>query len=272
MKRIKMILFSQNLTFFLRKKEQKIALLKKNKKEVREIYSHVLSNIYNTTFPIHHIQIRITSPSQIRTLCLRKSSEGFLFGRIWNSITVNYKDLKPIPGGLFCQRAFGSLHRGICSCNRTRWRSHPIFPKKLRRLEVLDCPFCDTKTIYSHNSFLRKNTFYYQKDLHFWKNLQFPIKKKILKKIRKSIIFSDFLQTVTLNRRKKEKEYRERVRCKCGKSNLHIHFFFSVSRFCKFCITSTSPPFYGKISTYFIYKINTCYLKLKKRKSLLFLK
>jgi hypothetical protein len=98
----------------------------KNKKK-----SYRLNIRYKKKFSIHHLQVRIASPNQIRSLCLRKSSEGFSVGRVWNSRTVSYKDLKPIPGGLFCESAFGPLRGGICACKRTRWRSYPKSPKKI---------------------------------------------------------------------------------------------------------------------------------------------
>ena len=99
-------------------------------------------------FPIHKLKICVSSPKKIRSLCIQYSSEGFFMGRVWSAITVAYKDIKPISGGLFCESAFGSLKQGVCACTRTRWRSHPKFPRKLRRIEIMHCFNCFTKTMY----------------------------------------------------------------------------------------------------------------------------
>ena len=211
--------------------------MRKNKKKFLNL------NIkYKKKFPIHHLQVRIASPNQIRSLCLRKSSEGFLIGRVWNSRTVSYKDLKPIPGGLFCESVFGPLQQGICACKRTRWRSYPKYPKKLRRTEILYCSHCFTKTIYSdpYCSFFEKKNFYRT-------NLRFLVKKKKGIKMKDSGIFSDFLGALTLNLKRKEDSRIKETTCKCGKVKLHIQFFLSISRICRLCKTSTKPAFYGKI-------------------------
>jgi DNA-directed RNA polymerase beta' subunit len=206
-----------------------------------------LNKKYKWKFSIHHLQIRVASPNQIRGLCLQKSSEGFLIGRVWNSRTVNYKDLKPIPGGLFCESAFGPMQRGICACKRTRWRSYPKIPKKLRRIEILQCPHCFTKTIYSNPSL--KNHFFLEKNSFYWSNLHFPVKKK--EDIGHVGLFSEFLRSITLNL-KREEEKIIKPTCKCGKVKIHIQYFLSISRICRVCTTSTRPAFYGKISNYLI--------------------
>ena len=226
----------------------------KNKKKL-----HNLNIKYKRKFPIHHLQVRIASPNQIRSLCLRKSSDGFSIGRVWNSRTVSYKDLKPIPGGLFCESAFGPLQRGICACKRTRWRSYPKSPKKLRRTEILYCPHCFTKTIYSdpYYSFFEKNFFH-------WPNLHFQIKRKNYTKM-KELIFSDFLTTITSNSIGKENYRMKRTTCKCGKIKLHIQFFLSISRICRLCKTSTKPAFYGTILNYSIQKSQFFTIQTKRK-------
>lgn len=73
--------------------------------------------------PISQVRIRAASPRHIRYLTLRRRPEGPNVGRIWNARTVDYKTLKPYPGGLFCESVFGPVQKGICACGRTR-RTH----------------------------------------------------------------------------------------------------------------------------------------------------
>lgn len=70
--------------------------------------------------PISQVRIRAASPRHIRYLTLRRRPEGPNVGRIWNARTVDYKTLKPYPGGLFCESVFGPVQKGICACGRTR--------------------------------------------------------------------------------------------------------------------------------------------------------
>nr|BBI28725.1 beta' subunit of RNA polymerase [Dinophyceae sp. MRD-151] len=251
MKLKKSILFLQFLTPSSKKSHNEI------KKKLRNL------NIkYKEEFPIHYLQVRIASPNQIRSLCLRKSSEGFSIGRVWTSRTVNYKDLKPIPGGLFCESAFGPLQRGICACKRTRWRSYPKSPKKLRRTEILYCSHCSTKTIYSdpYNSFFEKN-------FSHWPDLHFQAKVKNYEKIKDLGLFSNFLRTLVLNLGRRENSSLKKTTCKCGKVQLHIQFFLSISRICRLCKTSTKPAFYGKISAYPIQKNYMSTFRKKKKEN-----
>lgn len=70
--------------------------------------------------PISQVRIRAASPRHIRYLTLRRRPDGPNVGRIWNARTVDYKTLKPYPGGLFCESVFGPIQKGICACGRTR--------------------------------------------------------------------------------------------------------------------------------------------------------
>lgn len=118
-------------------------------KEVATLFKTSFNLKSKWKLPISQLQICISSPNQIRSICLRKSTGICMLGRTWNSRTVNYKDLKPIPGGLFCASTFGSLHIGICNCKRTWWRRSPKTPKKLRRRNIDMCFYCLTPTIFS---------------------------------------------------------------------------------------------------------------------------
>jgi hypothetical protein len=130
---------------------------------------------------VKKLRICVSSPNRIRSICLRQSPEGFLIGRVWNARTVKYKTLKPIPGGLFCERAFGAFQRGICSCKRSQWRLYPKFPKKLGRFEISYCFDCSTQTIYplypNRDRKVNNTTFYFQ-----WKIFSFFEKSNSKKK------------------------------------------------------------------------------------------
>ena len=247
MKLKKLTLFLSFLTSPNEKNQRKVFSKKKGRKNKKKFLN--LNIKYKKKFPIHHLQVRIASPNQIRSLCLRKSSEGFSIGRVWNSSTVGYKDLKPIPGGLFCESAFGPLQHGICACKRTRWRSYPKSPKKLRRLEILYCSHCFTKTIYSNPYYS-----FFEKNFSPLPNLHFLVKKKNYVKMKDLNLFSNFLRAFTSNLKVNEDSKIKETTCKCGKVKLHIQFFLSISRICRLCKTSTKPAFYGKIFSCLVQK------------------
>jgi DNA-directed RNA polymerase beta' subunit len=218
--------------------------------------SFQLKELYQTE--VKKVQLSVLSPMKIRSLCLRQSTEGFLIGRIWNARTVKYKTLRPIPGGLFCERAFGSSQRGICSCKRSQWRIYPKFPKKLRRLEICYCLNCSSQTIYhTKNQNLDKLKFsFYWKFFSFFEKsnslkVRFfsPSSRKFYKKGIDIVQFS-----LLFNQRQIKKIRLNEIICKCGKIKLSINWFFSVFRVCRFCLSSTRFPFYGKITTYWFSK------------------
>ena len=205
----------------------------------------VSSNLKDTNAknqPIRRLQIFVAPPNQIRDLCLQTSPDGFLTGRIWNAKTINYKDLKPIPSGLFCERVFGPLQLGICSCKRTRWRHFPKFAKKLNRIKVFSCYFCLIRTIYC--------LFYYKKKINtiYHSSIKFEKKKAIL--IVPFLL--EFLKIVDIQIRKKQKS--TQTTCLCGRKILYIHSFFSISQICLFCISPTCTPRYEKNKTYRFYQ------------------
>ena len=53
------------------------------------------------------IQIGLASPEQIKSWSYRKYGEHEEFGEVTKPETINYRTLKPEPGGLFCERIFG---------------------------------------------------------------------------------------------------------------------------------------------------------------------
>ncbi len=88
--------------------------------------------------PVSQVRVRAASPRHIRYLTLRRRPDGPNVGRVWSARTVDYKTLKPYPGGLFCESVFGPVIKGRCACGRTRRRQ----PKSVTRV----CVHCGKST------------------------------------------------------------------------------------------------------------------------------
>ncbi|MCQ2427842.1 MAG: DNA-directed RNA polymerase subunit beta' [Clostridia bacterium] len=71
------------------------------------------------------IKIGLASPEMIR---------NWSYGEVTKPETVNYRTLKPEPGGLFCERIFGPTKDGACSCGN--------YKKTHTNGEKLICPKC----------------------------------------------------------------------------------------------------------------------------------
>ncbi len=84
--------------------------------------------------PVESIRIGLASPEQIKQWANRTLPNGKIVGRITNSQTVNYKTLRPVKGGFFCERIFGPIKDFECACGRKR-------NKKTQKF----CPECDVE-------------------------------------------------------------------------------------------------------------------------------
>lgn len=84
--------------------------------------------------PVESIRIGLASPEQIKQWADRTLPNGNIVGRITNSQTVNYKTLRPVKGGLFCERIFGPIKDFECACGR----------KKNKKTQKF-CPDCDVE-------------------------------------------------------------------------------------------------------------------------------
>ena len=84
--------------------------------------------------PVESIQIGLASPEKIRQWADRILPNGKIVGQITNSQTVNYKTLRPVKGGIFCERIFGPIKDFECACGRKKDK----FSKKF-------CPDCDVE-------------------------------------------------------------------------------------------------------------------------------
>jgi DNA-directed RNA polymerase subunit beta' len=86
------------------------------------------------TSPITSLRISLASPEQIRS---------WSAGEIKRAETLNFRTLKPEPGGLLCERIFGPVKDWTCACGRYRRKRIPGFicphcgvevgPRRLRR-------------------------------------------------------------------------------------------------------------------------------------------
>nr|UXD06402.1 RNA polymerase beta' subunit [Eutreptiella sp. CCMP389] len=65
-----------------------------------------------------YIQIRVASPSRIRSWSTRTLPSGRVLGEVLSSDTLNYKTLRPEINGLFCERIFGPIKNWECACGR----------------------------------------------------------------------------------------------------------------------------------------------------------
>jgi len=83
---------------------------------------------------IESIRIGLASPDKIKQWADRTLPNGNIVGRITNSQTVNYKTLRPVKGGLFCERIFGPIKDFECACGR----------KKSKKTQKF-CPDCDVE-------------------------------------------------------------------------------------------------------------------------------
>nr|ALP86061.1 RNA polymerase beta' subunit [Phacus orbicularis] len=87
----------------------------------------------------NYIKINITSPQQILIWGERCLPNGKLIGKIKKPETIDYKTLKPINNGLFCEIIFGPIKNNECSCK---------LYKKIRlnsKEKTIICPNCQVQ-------------------------------------------------------------------------------------------------------------------------------
>ena len=83
---------------------------------------------------VDSIQIGLASPDQIRKWAERQLPNGKKIGQVANPKTVDYKTLKPVRDGLFCERIFGPVKDYFCSCGKRQGSSKARF-----------CPECEVE-------------------------------------------------------------------------------------------------------------------------------
>nr|QIA46809.1 beta' subunit of RNA polymerase [Pandorina morum] len=73
---------------------------------------------YSKMLEISLITISLASANRIRQWAEKTLPNGKVVGEVLNPETVHYKTLKPIKGGLFCERIFGPLKDHECACGK----------------------------------------------------------------------------------------------------------------------------------------------------------
>ena len=89
--------------------------------------------------PVESIRIGLASPEKIKEWANRTLPNGKIVGRVTSSQTVNYKTLRPVKGGLFCERIFGPIKDFECACEQKRNKETQKF-----------CPDCEVEYTYSN--------------------------------------------------------------------------------------------------------------------------
>ncbi|RYY00726.1 MAG: hypothetical protein EOO35_00075, partial [Cyanobacteriota bacterium] len=87
---------------------------------------------------IESLQVGLAWDSQIKEWAERKLPNGEVVGRVKNAQTVNYKTLKPVKDGLFCEKIFGPTKDFECACGfkQTRGGFCPQCNVEFTRSEV----------------------------------------------------------------------------------------------------------------------------------------
>ena len=88
----------------------------------------------NKRIQFESLLLGIASPDQIRRWAQRKLPNGSVIGQVLTAKTLDYKTLKPLRGGLFCERIFGPTKDFYCACNKRQ-------PKN----DVRFCPDCEVE-------------------------------------------------------------------------------------------------------------------------------
>jgi DNA-directed RNA polymerase subunit beta' len=65
-----------------------------------------------------NLRIGLASPEQIRNWAERILPNGEIVGRVLKPHTIHYQTHKPERDGLFCERIFGPIKSGFCSCGK----------------------------------------------------------------------------------------------------------------------------------------------------------
>ncbi len=65
-----------------------------------------------------NLRIGLASPEQIRSWAERILPNGEIVGRVLKPHTIHYQTHKPERDGLFCERVFGPIKSGFCSCGK----------------------------------------------------------------------------------------------------------------------------------------------------------
>nr|ANB40186.1 beta subunit of RNA polymerase [Koshicola spirodelophila] len=98
--------------------------------------------------------IGLASPLQIKKWAETKLPNGKIYGQVINANTLHHRTLKPLKGGLFCERIFGPIKDYECACGIQKEK--PIIQHKILNLNKNNlllkqnfCPKCDVEYTWS---------------------------------------------------------------------------------------------------------------------------
>ena len=92
--------------------------LNKNDFKPKKQTTKVFQSSYSKMMEINLLTISLASANRIRQWAEKTLPNGKVVGEVINPETVHYKTLKPIKGGLFCERIFGPLKDHECACGK----------------------------------------------------------------------------------------------------------------------------------------------------------
>ena len=144
----KLFLKSKNLFF-----SQFFNNIKKTNTNKAKLISK-LGSSYSKMTEINLITISLASANRIRQWAEKTLPNGKVVGEVINPETVHYKTLKPIKGGLFCERIFGPLKDHECACGKkfnikNYFSLNNDINKKFLLQKRYFCRVCDVEYTYS---------------------------------------------------------------------------------------------------------------------------
>nr|YP_009532081.1 RNA polymerase b'-subunit [Volvox africanus]AXZ97313.1 RNA polymerase b'-subunit [Volvox africanus] len=92
--------------------------LNKNVFKPKKQTTKVFQSSYSKMMEINLLTISLATANRIRQWAEKTLPNGKVVGEVINPETVHYKTLKPIKGGLFCERIFGPLKDHECACGK----------------------------------------------------------------------------------------------------------------------------------------------------------
>nr|YP_009538723.1 RNA polymerase beta' subunit [Lepocinclis ovum]AYQ93717.1 RNA polymerase beta' subunit [Lepocinclis ovum] len=84
-----------------------------------------------------YFKINLTSPKKILKWTERSLPNGELIGKVTKSETIDYKSLKPISNGIFCEKIFGPIKNNECIC-----KLYKKIRVKKEKNKIIICPNC----------------------------------------------------------------------------------------------------------------------------------
>lgn len=140
-----------------------------------------------------YIKINIASPDRIKGWAQQVLPNGEIIGQVKNPETLNYKTLKPVMNGLFCEKIFGPIKSWQCHCGKYKLVHH----------QGLRCDKCGVEITEAR---VRRHRMGYIKLLtpvtHVWYLKGVPsylslVLQKSLKEIEKIVYFDHLLERTT---------------------------------------------------------------------------